>query len=193
MINVDKETQRISQGDIFKDIYYIEYVKEKNGVLEISKIIFPYVIVLTQDCDLAQDDNCREKQEKYQKQANRENLEDEENQDKIILSVLVAPLYNVDHVYQGEHLSLLNLKMGRIPKTRTPGDYLRKNERPRYHFIEFPERIVPSVIDFKHYFCVNVEYLREIREQNYIFTVSKLFREQISQRFANYLSRIGLP
>ena len=46
---------RICQGDIIKDVEYVEYVSEKDGNIEISKIVFPLSIVLTQDCDLSQD------------------------------------------------------------------------------------------------------------------------------------------
>ena len=56
IVEIDNMQQdRISQGDIYKDIEYIEYAFEKDGYIHISKIIFPLVIVLTQDCDLAQD------------------------------------------------------------------------------------------------------------------------------------------
>ena len=47
MIKVKKQKQaRISQGDIFRDIDFIEYVSEKSGIIEVSKIVFPLVIVL---------------------------------------------------------------------------------------------------------------------------------------------------
>ena len=56
MIKVRRQaTARVCQGDIFRDIEYIEHVTEKDGELVVSKIRFPRVIVLTQDCDLAQD------------------------------------------------------------------------------------------------------------------------------------------
>lgn len=184
MISIGKPRKsRIFQGDIFKDVEYIEYVKEKSGILEVSKIAFPLVIVLSQDCDLKQDAD------------SRHTKEDASSQDKWLLSVLVAPLYNAEHVYQGEHLSELHLTMQQINKNRTPGKTLRNNETPRYHYLEFPPStpIVPSVIDFKHYFAVNVKYLASIRCKNFLCSVSPLFREDISQRFANYLARIGLP
>ena len=40
-----------------------------------------------------------------------------------------------------------------------------KNERPRYHYIDFRLKypIVPSVADFKHYFSVHVAYLEKVR------------------------------
>ncbi len=182
-VKVQKKT-RIYQGDIFRKVEYIEYVSEKSGIIEVSKIIFPLVIVLTQDCDLQQD---------YKFRWSR--LRNSTTHDKLLLSVLVAPLYNIEHVYLGEHLSELGFKMEPINKNKTPGKYLRNNERPRYHYIEFPPEIpiVPSVIDFKHYFSVNINFLREIKNTNFVCRVSELYRENISLRFSNYLSRIGLP
>ena len=173
---------RVSQGDIYRNIEFVEYVAQEKGIIQISKIVFPYVIVLTQDCDLEQDSKIR-----YTKIS-------APTQDKLILSVLVAPLYNVEQVYIGEHLDQLGIKMQMISKTKTPGQYLRINEIPRYHYIEFPEEVAisPSVIDFKHYFSVNVEYLRG-KKSDLVCRVSPLYREDISHRFASFLSRIGLP
>ena len=175
---------RVSQGDIYKDVEFVEYVQVKRGNIEISKVMFPFVIVLTQDCDLEQDSEIR-----YPKTTT-----DAETQDKLILSVLVAPLYNVELVYTGEHLAQLEIKMQTIRKNKTQGTYLRNNKIPRYHYLEFPSEvpIVNSVIDFKHYFSVNVEYLRR-KTSDFMCQVSPLYREDISHRFASFLSRIGLP
>ena len=182
MIKVKKSRKtRIRQGDIFKEIEFIEYVAEKNGIIELSKITFPLVIVLTQDCDLDQDNKFR----------NDENKTD----DKLLLSILVAPIYNIEHVFLGEHLSDLDLTMEPIKRTKSPGKYLLQNERPRYHYIQFPDTvdIVPSAIDFKHYFSVNLKYLLEVRKKSFVCSVSEIYREDILLRFSNYLSRIGLP
>ena len=175
---------RIVQGDIIRDVEHVEYVKEQRGVIEVSKIVFPLSVVLTQDCDLEQD---------FKFRWSRENRPT--NQDKYLLSVLVAPLYNVEHVYDGMHLSELGLQMMTISKKKTPGEYLRNNERPRFHYIEFDSAvpIVPSVIDFKHYFSVNGVYLKRLKRSNFVCRLPDLFREDLSLRFANYLARIGLP
>lgn len=179
-VKVDKRRRiRISQGDVFRNIECIEYVIEKKGVIEVSKIIFPLVIVLTQDCDLEQDSRNRGKA----------------TQNTKLLSVLVAPLYNAEHVFLGEHLSDLDLKMEPINKNKSPGQGLMQNERPRYHYINFPQNIplVASVADFKHYFSVHVSYLESVRKNNFVCRLSDLFREDVSQRFSAYLARIGLP
>lgn len=176
---------RVSQGDIFREIECVEYVSEKKGILIVSKIIFPLVVVLTQDCDL-----------KWDAQQRKTRVEQNVgSQDKQLFSVLVAPLYNAEHVYEGTHLSELGLKMASVPRKGNSGSMLKNNERPRYHYLEFPPEInvVPSVIDFKHHFSLSVGYLEKRRTTKFVCRLSELFRENLSQRFAAYLARIGLP
>lgn len=174
---------RISQGDIYRNVDFIEYIAEEGGQLDISRITFPLVVVLTQDCDLLQDFSFRHGRPR------------QKTQDKYLLSVLVAPLYNAEHVYLGKHLSELNIQMQTIEKTKTQGRLLRQNKNPRYHYVGFPEDIpiVPSVIDFKHYFSVNIEYLKKEKKQDFICRIAKLYREDLSLRYACFLSRIALP
>jgi hypothetical protein len=186
MIKIEKiiDGKRICQGDIIANVEFIEYAIEKNGQIEISKIIFPYVYVLTQDCDLEQDFNNKVK-------------ENPSNQDKHLISIIVAPLYNVEHVYDGTHLEDINLKMQIISRKESSSDnkILKQNSNPRFHYLEFPDdiSITNSVIDFKHYFTVNQNVLLDNKTQNFVCKVSELYRENISQRFASFLSRIGLP
>jgi hypothetical protein len=179
-----KRLSRTSQGDVFREIECIEYVFEKQAIIEVSKTIFPLVVVLTQDCDLEQDARYRGRQQKVPN-----------NQDKKLFSVLVAPLYNAEHVFSGEHLAELGLTMSPINKRATEGKHLMQNGRPRYHYLDFPAniQIVPSIADFKHYFSVSITYLDKIRPKNFVCRLSELFREDLSQRFAAYLARIGLP
>ena len=73
--------------------------------------------------------------------------------------------------------------------------YLIENGIPRYHHLKFgdDDPVVDSVIDFKHYFTLNVEELMRIKDERFVCKVSQLYRESISQRLAYFLSRIGLP
>ena len=179
-----KHLRRISQGDVFRDVECIEYVAEKRGILEVSKIILPLVVILTQDCDLEQDARYKDRKGKPPS-----------NHDKQLFSVLVAPLYNAEHVFLGQHLIDLGLTMAKINKRTTEGRMLMQNERPRYHYLDFPADvpIVASIADFKHYFSVSVAYLEKIRPKSFVCRLSELYREDLSQRFAAYLARIGLP
>jgi hypothetical protein len=185
MVKIDlKKEIRVCQGDILKNVELIEYAIEKDGNIEISKIIFPLTIVLTQDCDLQQDFTNR-------------NKDNPTNQDKHLISIIVAPIYNLEHVYAGEHLSELGLQMQLFSNKpeKLDNKFLKQNQNPRYHYLEFDKsiQIVDSVIDFKHYFTVNVRYLDKHKVDSFVGKVSELFRENISHRFASFLSRIGLP
>lgn len=178
-------TDRVSQGDVIEWIEFIEYAIENEGNIEISKIKFPLVIVLTQDCDLSQDHMFRN------------SAPPKQTQDKQLMSILVAPIYNIEHFYEGNHLNEVGLTMEPFEKRpdRTKNGLLLNNEIPRYHYLKFrgTAPIVESVIDFKHYFSVNVLYIEKMKKSNFIGKVSELYREDISQRFSSFLSRIGLP
>jgi hypothetical protein len=115
-----KRIDRPSRGDIFRKVECVEYVVEKRGMVEVSKLIFPLVVVLTQDCDL-------EHNSRYSRDA------PPPNDDKKLFAVLVAPLYNAEQVFLGQHLSELGMKMAEINAKRTPGKTLMQNETPRYH------------------------------------------------------------
>lgn len=191
MISVDQDkNERINQGDIYKDVEFIqkiEIVNDDDAV--IHKILFPLVIVLTQDCDLQQGSA-------YYLERDKKPYDD----DKRLISVIVAPLYNEGLFLDGEHLAdeTLGMKMRVInkisKKKKLTTDYknLIENEIPRYHHLTFQAEvpIPPSVIDFKHYFTVCIENLLE---RQFVCRISKLYREDISHRFASFLSRIGLP
>lgn len=74
---------------------------------------------------------------------------------------------------------------------------IKNIKNPRYHLLEFSENkdvpIIDSVIYFKHYFSINIQYLLNNVDDKFVCSVSDLFREDISQRFSSFLSRIGLP
>lgn len=174
---------RVRQGDIYREVEYIESADDEAGIVAISKLIFPLIVVLTQDCDLEWD-FIRRFEEK------------DKDQNKLLLSVIVAPIYNFEHFLTGEHLSEIDFKMKSFNRKETACVHIIQNQNPRYHYLEFPKesKIIPAgVIDFKHYFAVNVKYLQSIKETNFVCKIKELYREELSQRFAYFLSRIGLP
>jgi len=173
---------RVCQGDIFRDIEYFDSFSIDAGIVEIARISFPHIVVLTQDCDLAQDLTFRHG--------------DSRNQDKVLLSILVAPIYNLEFFLNGEHLSELDLSMRDFRHgSKTAINDIKNNSNPRYHFFDFgrESQLPPSIVDFKHYFAVNIKYLEDQRRNNRLFRIKELYREDISQRFSSFLSRIGLP
>ena len=162
---------------------FIEYAVERKGVVEISTISFPYVVILTQDCDLEQDYKVRWARKQQPK-----------NEDKRLFSALVAPLYNLEHFVAGEHLSEIGMEMRKV-NGRTETRHLKNNMLPRYHYLDFDSKapLVPSVVDFKHYFSVNIEYVKRDLASKFVCRLGPLHREDLSQRFSAFLSRIALP
>ena len=162
---------RLYQGDIISNITYIPNIIESQDAITYKKLNFPYVIVLSQDCDI-----------KWHSKTN-------------LLSIIVAPLYNIYDFVNGEHLTELNILGSRKWESISEFKLLINNDLYRYHFLKFKKEIeiVESIIDYKHYFSLDIIELINLKKQNCKYQIAMPYREQITQRFSNYLSRIGLP
>ena len=159
-------------------------------------------MLLSQECDLTQDYTERIKWLEYKKkEATGEKVQDQKiTYDKLLQNLIFAPLFNYEHFKMGAHFSNLGFEMSKsyeqfINSSKTPHKVLVANNNPRYHYLEFEQNvpIVTSVVDFKHFFTVNINWLFEHKSEHYVCTLDYLYRERLSQRFSNYLSRIGLP
>ena len=182
-----KNTNRIIQGDIFKDIKIPIY----EGRLNIVESGF--LVVLSQDCDLNQD---------YYSRIEMLEINFDESDKKIssfnnrrIPSILVCPAYPANQVLQGTHLNFLGIEMSKIGKEKdTRWKLITQNEIPRYHYLKSGEFNTSNlVIDFKRYYTISRDYLYSVSKDSYMCSLNELYRERLSQRFVNYLSRIGLP
>ena len=173
---------RACQGDILRDLVYVEWAYQESGKITISDREIPYLVILTQDCDLEQDFT-----------NHNSSPADGFNHDKFLQSILVCPAYLAEELRVGDQLSEIGMKMEPINSERW--SLVKKNQTPRYHFLKGQtEYQVPElVIDFKHYYTIPRPILYSKLKDNYLATLNSLFRESLSQRFAYYLSRIGLP
>ena len=172
--------KRLCQGDVLRDVALLEATADENGDLDSTERFLPYVIVLTQDCDLEQDEQARSAPQKP-------------NDDKFLQSVLLCPAYQSLKVRHGTHLEQLNLKMHSFNSANW--NLLKQNNMHRYHFLpeEAALQLPEAVLDFKQYFTSPREFFCARYKTHYVATLGPLFREALSQRFAQYLSRIGLP
>jgi len=172
--------KRICQGDIFRDVKYLLLPRVTEDKIEINELIVPYLIILTQECDLDLD---------YKFHSNTQS----EDQDKYLQSILVSPAYIAEKVRSGTHLEGLELKMQNI-NSRKWSD-IKSNQNLRYHYLPKDDtfRIPPLIVDFKHYYTIPRDLFYDKFLDHYIGTLDQLFRESLSHRFSHYLSRIGLP
>jgi hypothetical protein len=181
----DKPLSRPWQGDIYKDvslIHSITHTVNQKGKREydLKEIKYDYIVILTQECDLEQD---------Y-----RNRIETQEDQDSYIQMILMAPAYLGESLRNGIHLEEYGQTMQHI--NTKDWKKLRQQENKRYHHIKADADMnVPELaIDFKHYYTISRDYFyNNIMNESYFISMTILHREALSQRFCNFLARIGIP
>jgi hypothetical protein len=191
--------ERICQGDIFSNLNIILYSgidgEETHSEIDIYEIILPYAIILTQDCDLESDFNKRKSFEK--KKLDASSIKQCYN--KFIDSILICPAFSAEILRAGEHLKQMQMEVERI--NSKDWNKVKNNDNHRYHYLSSTELLnlddetieIPALaIDFKKFYTVPRDYLY-IHRNNYTVSLNELVRENLSLRFANFQSRIGLP
>jgi hypothetical protein len=158
----------------------LEFYKADHS--ETQKLILPYLVVLSQECDLENDFDSRPPKK-----------ESKHPHDKFLQSILVCPAYPAEKLRKGTHLESLELTMQHLNSKKW--NDVKNNDAPRYHFLSNDDNLqIPNlVLDFKHYYTIPREILYQKKDEHYLATINLIFRENLSQRFAFYLSRIGLP
>lgn len=174
---------RICQGDIFKDIEILENISITGSKILVNKIVFPYIICLNQECDLENDYN-----------ENNLPATETNHKDSCLLHLAIAPLFLFDQFLTGKHWGDILKSNYTAKRQDTKVKLIIDNEIPRYHYLKFPDKdVMPElIIDFKHFFTMNRNLLYKNIDKR-ICTMEDLFKERISQRFSNFISRIGLP
>jgi hypothetical protein len=173
---------RAVQGDILKDIMFIEWDVTGTDEKDITfiKNDLPYIVILSQDCDLDHD---------YKNRIDQNT----EKQDAYLQSILVCPAYLMAEFKEGNHLKKLKMQMER--KGGDNWKKIQKNIDPRYHYLpgKTQFQIPDLILDFKHYYTIPVNFVYKVYPTHYVASLEELFRESLCQRFSFYLSRIGLP
>lgn len=191
----------VHQGDVYHDVTIVDSCDEVGKDEVVQKVTFPLSVVLGQECDLASDGALRS-DELPPGRSQRPH-----DQDAALLSVLMIPLYEATAVWAGVHcsdfvqllytgtdthaspVSLRRRTIGTDDQKR-----IRCNRDDRYQFFQISSAELTGefVADFKQYFAVPVDYLMSHREQC-CGSLATPYRESLSQRFAYFISRIGLP
>lgn len=179
----------VCQGDIYKNVKY-NYIDSESddGKVNIIEYEFPYAIVISQACDvIAMDEMMAQKSGKPA---------------KFMPSILLCPIYDAETAKNGQHIleafNELNLKReGKDPVYQ--GDDLKVAKRDwnyRFHYLtvetDGKKVLENQLLDFKHYFTVPISYLRA-NKGNRVYHLEDLFAEQITLKFATYLSRVAIP
>lgn len=169
------KNSRLYQGDILKDLDFV--FGDSGRRTEKDRVQLEYAVILSQDCDIEHD---------------FKNRKEGSDDDKNLKSLLVCPAYPIDKFVLGTQITGWQMKKFNSKDI----DKIRNNtEYKRYHYLyNYSDYLIPElVLDFKHFFTLPRDFLYKQRKQIYIASLSELFREELSQRFSSYLSRIGLP
>jgi len=189
-----RTTNSPHQGSLYRSIKVITATSAL-GLQEVnfSEWELPYAVVLSQECDLSLDHDLREKLKRLEGESN--NSDRDQKHDKLLLGVLVCPAYQAASFREGKHLNELH----RVMESYGSRDFklIKGNCNPRYHYLAkwAPLQVAELVVDFKHFFTIPVEQLWDEygTEEHYIARLKPLYREDLSQRFSAYLTRIGIP
>lgn len=175
-----KNVNRVCQGDVLQNVFIIDTEGDNEGAA-IKKTTLPFCVVMSQDCDLDLD---------YKARSGELSVT---NNDKYLPSVLVCPAYQEEKFYEGVHID--GWQMQGVPSSNDKKKIKNNDEKNRVHYLSGDTKLsVPFlIIDFKHFYTVPRDLLYSQLNGTYLVTINELFRERLSQRFANYLSRFGLP
>lgn len=177
----------ICQGDIFKDVKYSYIDTEDDECVNIIEYEFPYAIIISQACDVvAMEDIINNKEGKFT---------------KFMPSILMCPIYDKDMAKSGEHIAdVFNELFIRSAndKLYQKDDYevAKRDWHYRFHslsvYVNDKTVINNSIVDFKQYFSLPMSYLVK-NKNNRMFHLESLFAEQLTLKFATYLSRVAIP
>ena len=130
------DADRIVQGDILSEVKFRDWDwdTKKDNVI-IYKKELPYIVILSQDCDLEWDF-------KYRTTAQK-------NDDKKLQSILVCPAYRWQEFIDGVHLKAYDLKMENISSTDQKKK-IKQQQVPRFHYLaeDSDKQISPLVVDY---------------------------------------------
>jgi hypothetical protein len=170
----------LRQGEILSNVPQFRFDAATLGVANPSgePMYHPYALILSQDCDLEQDFNARQKQIAS---------------DKLLPNVLFCEVATAEELFG--RVKTLGSKLW---------DRIRINKDERYHFLQKVEadsdalgQGVPELgMDFKRYFTIPTDeiYKRiEFGEAKRRCVLVSPYLEHLSSRFAYFLSRVALP
>lgn len=180
-------TTPIMQGDIYKDVRYSYIDSEDDSGVNVVEFEFPMAVIISQACDvIAMEEIILDKAGKPT---------------KFMPSILLCPIYDKTIAKKGDHLvdafEKLNLVIEKENVYQTDDFNVAKRDwHYRFHSLEIAvgekDILKNAIIDFKHYFTVPMSYL-VANKHNRIFHLDDLFAEQLSLKFATFISRVAIP
>lgn len=181
------EEDLLLQGDVFKDVKYMYVDSEDDEKIYLIELEFPYAIIVSQACDVYF-------MSKLQKERGGKVT-------KYMPSILMCPIYNKALFKVAKHIKDIGIQQDLAIEIETL--YNSNHEKiiengAHYRFYTFDIQVdhcdvmSNAILDFKHSFSVPTSYLLS-NISNRLFSLDTIFAEQITLKFATYLSRVAIP
>lgn len=180
-------TDPICQGDIFQNVKYNYIDSEDEEGVNIVEYEFPMAIIISQACDvIAMEQLAVTKSGKPA---------------KFMPSILMCPIYDKTASKSGNHLkgAFEQLLLKVVEEPICYKDDLKiadKDWHYRFHSLSIEvgtnKVLEDAIIDFKHYFTVPISYLVKHKNDR-VLHLDDLFAEQITLKYATYLTRVAIP
>jgi len=161
-------TTDLLQGDLIQNCPIIVPPKTLSADGEYEFDVVEYdVVIVSQSCDL---------------------------ENSKVENVLVCPHTTFQQFLQNSLVANEKLSKGKV---RSTFDDFRKGNQPNYHLLDRDENLGLTdylVVDFRNVFAVHIEFLKSHVEtvENRIRLLPP-YREHLSQAFARFFMRVGLP
>lgn len=168
-----KNSEDLKQGDFISNCQVIIPPPQKITIGENMDIDIEELdtIILTQSCDLANNK---------------------------VAHIMVCPIHNLE-----DFISSLPSDQTSSKKARNRiKDNLRKGYLPGYHLLNNPEPLCKNlefssdfiVVDFKNVYTINYQFAKTlVKSEKSRLRLLPPYREHLSQAFARYFMRVGLP
>ena len=164
---------KLNQGDFLFDfpILVSDYsnIKKLSDIDEVESYYDYFnVIVLTQSCDLEQDKTD---------------------------SVLLCPIWNINDLY-AEMSKSTNNDIYTKSKIKAFLSDLKSGRAFNYHLLNICNELSIKeylVLDFRQVYTVSYDYVKLFIQDKKRIRLLHPYREHLSQRFANFFMRVGLP
>ncbi|HII95320.1 MAG TPA: hypothetical protein HA367_06270 [Candidatus Methanofastidiosum sp.] len=182
---------RICQGDLLKDVSFITNASIiKENYYELDSFTFQYMVVLSQDCDLEYSEKTSIDQNTNQTLFNQYQP-----------NLLLVPAFLMEDFKSGIHLKKAFDITQKVHNGKEIDKIKNNTNEIRFHYLPYYKgkyknkifSVQEMVIDFKIYFTLPINTIFNEYMEKYVATINELYREALSVRFANYISRIGLP
>jgi len=170
-----EKSDEIKAGMLIKNIPILTSLDPKVPFKQLA-----FSVIMTQPCDIS---------------SHYKTVKSDKISRQILTQILFCPAFEASHIFEGTHLQ--NTYDHLLPKIdEQVKKSITSRQNSRYYYLPSQGQIPSLVVDFKHYFTLPISYIISFHSNfnDACFNILEdIVFAQLSDYFAHYLQRIGLP